>query len=414
MTSAAVLVALFGRYRQFPAGEFFLFLFIFFVAEAKPVRLSGFYVTVTFMVAIVAILRMPPSAVALASGLAVAGSVIADRKARLAHLIFNSSQSALAGGLAAQTYRWLGGVSRIDAAHLRTLILATAAACAAYFLVNSIAVTGVLSLSNHTSFFPTWFSTHGWLAATYVAFGASGLVVASLYQLVSIYALPLLLVPLLVARGVFRSYQEVSEAYLSTVRAFVTAIEAKDSYTRGHSERVAEYGTMIAKRTGMRDQELTIFHYGALLHDVGKLVVRKAVLTKPGRLEAEEYDEIKRHPVVGAQIVSEIEFLRPSLDAVLYHHERLDGSGYPAGLAGDLVPRWARIMAVADTYDAMTSTRAYRGACSRDEALAELTRFSGTQFDPEFVEAFARALAEKEQAEARPAYEPTTVPAAVS
>ncbi|HVF12845.1 MAG TPA: HD-GYP domain-containing protein, partial [Actinomycetota bacterium] len=201
------------------------------------------------------------------------------------------------------------------------------------------------------------------------------------------------------ARQVFRAYDEVSDAYVDTVRAFVSAIEAKDAYTRGHSERVAEYSLLIARKMGLKEESLEVFHFGALLHDVGKLIVRKAVLTKPSRLEEEEFDEIKRHPVVGAQIVQEIEFLRPALDAVLYHHERLDGSGYPAGLVGDIVPPWARMMAVADTYDAMTSTRAYRGARTHEEAMAELHRCSGTQFDPECISAFEEAIEELRELE---------------
>lgn len=371
-----------------------MFLLLIVLADAKPVLLPRVSLSVTFMIAVVAIIRMPPAAVTLLTAVSVLGTVLAGEKRPPHKLVFNSAQLALAGGLAAECYRLLGGSSVIDAGHLPSLIVATAGATFVYFLVNTLAVAGAISISTRSGFIPTWLENFGWLTATYAAFGGSGLILASLYQLVGVLALPLLLVPLLVARGVFRSHQEVIRAYESTILSFVAAIEAKDAYTRGHSERVTEYAMMIARRGGHAQPELEAFRYGALLHDIGKLAVRRAILTKPSSLEPEEYAEIKRHPALGAQIVSEIDFLRPALDGVLYHHERLDGSGYPAGLVGDMVPEQARIMAVADSFDAMTSTRAYRGSRSADEAVAELRRCSGRLYDPRFVEMFVDALAE--------------------
>lgn len=387
----------------FNLSMFTLFLGLLVVAEFKPVPLPGVSgtvsITVTFLVAMAAIIRLLPIEVALASGIAASQYLPGTGKPPMLKRLFNAAQSASAAGAGALTYRALGGLPDVSSVPVAQLVLATAAATAVYFLINSIAVSGVISLSSSRPFVETWIKTHGWLAATYTAFGASGLVLAALFESAGWYSLPLLMFPLFVARQVFRAYDEVSEAYVETVKAFVSAIEAKDTYTRGHSERVAEYGLMIARKMGLKEESLDVFHFGALLHDVGKLIVRKAVLTKPGRLEEEEFEEIKRHPVVGAQIVQEIEFLRPALDAVLYHHERLDGSGYPAGLAGDIVPFWARMMAVADTYDAMTSTRAYRGARSHEEAMEELHRCSGTQFDPNCIAAFEQSIEEARELE---------------
>lgn len=376
---------------------FFSLLFI--LTETKPVLLPKVSMTVTFMLIVVAFTQLPVAGLVLAGALSVGGTLLGGQRPALPKLIFNSAQLGLSSGLAAYAYRVLGGGSVIAADHLPILLTATLGATAIYFLVNTSAVSGAIAVSTGAPFAPTWSSQFGWLTVTYAAFGGTGLILAGLYQAIGVVALPLLLVPLLVARGMFRSYQEVSEAYQSTVLAFVAAIEAKDAYTRGHSERVTEYALMIAKRNGMRDNQLEAFRYSALLHDVGKLMVRRAVLTKPSRLEKDEYEEIKTHPARGAEIVREIAFLRAAVDGVLYHHERLDGSGYPEGLQGDEVPEAARIMAVADTYDAMTSTRAYRGARSRQEALDELERFSGTQFDPRFVTMFTDALNEEQPME---------------
>lgn len=397
------LVLVGQQHGTFNVSMFTLFLLLLVAAELKPVPLPGvsgtISITVTFLVAMAAIIRLLPIEVAVASGIAASQYLPGTGKPPMFKRLFNAAQSASAAGAAALTYKALGGLPDVTSVPVAQLIMATGAATAVYFLINSIAVSGVISLSSKRPFVETWVKTHGWLAATYTAFGATGLVLAALFESAGWYSLPLLMFPLFIARQVFRAYDEVSDAYVDTVRAFVSAIEAKDAYTRGHSERVAEYSLLIARKMGLKEEALEVFRFGALLHDVGKLIVRKAVLTKPSRLEPEEFDEIKRHPVVGAQIVQEIEFLRPALDAVLYHHERLDGSGYPAGLAGDIVPPWARMMAVADTYDAMTSTRAYRGARTHEEAMAELHRCSGTQFDPECISAFEEAIEELRELE---------------
>lgn len=390
--------------------EFVVFLALYFAAESRPVHLPRFAVSVSFMTAAVAIIQLPPAAVALVCALGSLGELVGKDRPTPIKLAFNMAQFSVAGGLASLAYRALGGLTNLQADLLPQLILATAAATAVFFVVNTMAVSGAISIDAKVPFLRTWMSNFGWLTATYFAFGASGIVLSGLYQAVGVLSLPLLFVPFLVARTAFHSYQEVSDAYDSTVRAFVQAIDAKDSYTRGHSERVADYSKLIAERLGMRERDLQVFYYGALLHDVGKLVVRKRTLTKPAKLDEEEWDEIKRHPVVGAEIVSEIEFLEPAIEAVLSHHERLDGTGYPAGLTRDLVPMNARIMAVADTYDAMTSTRAYRGARTHQEAVEELKRCIGTLFDEECVHEFVEALAEQNPARPGLSYETKAVP----
>lgn len=390
--------------------EIGVFLALYIAAESRPVYLPRFFVTVSFMVAVVAIIQMPAAGVALVCALGPLGELFGKERPTTYKIVFNMAQYAVAGGLAGLTFHALGGQSQLSGDLLPQVLLATAAATLVFFLTNTMSVSGAIAIETGVPFARTWMSNFGWLTATYFAFGASGIVLSGLYEVVGVLSLPLLFVPFLVARTAFHSYQEVSDAYDSTVRAFVQAIDAKDSYTRGHSERVADYSKLIAERLGMRERDLQVFYYGALLHDVGKLVVRKRTLTKPAKLDEEEWDEIKRHPVVGAEIVSEIEFLEPAIEAVLSHHERLDGTGYPAGLTRDLVPMNARIMAVADTYDAMTSTRAYRGARTHQEAVEELKRCIGTLFDEECVHEFVEALAEQNPARPGLSYETKAVP----
>jgi ribonuclease P protein subunit RPR2 len=187
-----------------------------------------------------------------------------------------------------------------------------------------------------------------------------------------------------------RRTRELELSYLATVRALAAAVEAKDGYTGGHIQRVHGLGLLLARAVVPEEADDAQLSYGFLLHDIGKLAVPDAVLTKAGALSDEEWATMRSHPEAGVRILSEVAFLDRALDVVLHHHERWDGGGYPRGLAGEQIPIWARIFSVVDTVDAMTSDRPYRAALPLDAALAELRLKSGTQFDPRCVEAFTR------------------------
>lgn len=189
-------------------------------------------------------------------------------------------------------------------------------------------------------------------------------------------------------KQVEKLYQELQESYESTLQALVTALDFRDNETQGHSFRVVEYAVMVAKRMGVRESELTWIRRGAILHDVGKIGIADAILRKPGKLNDEEWAEMRKHPSMGYRMLQDIHFLKPALDIVLSHQERFDRSGYPQGLAGDQIPLGARIFAVVDTFDAMTSDRPYRAALSIEDAREEIRRWSGRQFDPAVAEAF--------------------------
>jgi response regulator RpfG family c-di-GMP phosphodiesterase len=187
---------------------------------------------------------------------------------------------------------------------------------------------------------------------------------------------------------------ELRTAYIQTIRALAEAIDAKDAYTRGHSERVAVYASRLGNQMGLRKEMIERIYFAGLLHDVGKIGIPDAIITKPDRLTLEEYEEIKRHPEIGAKILEPVEFLRSIVPCVRHHHEWYDGcqSGYPERLAGDQIPLPSRVILVADTVEAMTSDRPYRKALSIDVVVAELHKYSGTQFDPVVVDAFLRLL----------------------
>lgn len=189
-----------------------------------------------------------------------------------------------------------------------------------------------------------------------------------------------------------RLYQKIQDSYFEMTKALAQAIEAKDPYTHGHSERVMEYAVQIAQKLDLPEEEKELLKYAAMLHDIGKIGVRGIVLNNPNGLTNEEYDEIKKHPAVGEGIIQPIELLQPIRPFIKHHHEWYNGKGYPDGLSGENIPLGARILAVADAYDAMKSDRPYRKALTEETAIQELKRGSSTQFDPKIVEIFLEIL----------------------
>ena len=180
------------------------------------------------------------------------------------------------------------------------------------------------------------------------------------------------------------------ETFFQTARALAVAVEARDPYTGGHSDRVFQIATILGKRCNISTTEQMHLEAGALLHDVGKISIRDGVLLKPGPLTDSEYKEMQLHPIIGAHMVEKLNCLHGCIDPVLFHHERIDGYGYPYGIKGDEIPIIARITSIADAYDAMTTNRIYRKALSHEYALEEIIRNSGTQFDPEIVKVFIK------------------------
>jgi putative two-component system response regulator len=181
------------------------------------------------------------------------------------------------------------------------------------------------------------------------------------------------------------------EAYESSLTMLANAIEARDRYTRGHVERVTAYAGILANQLGWQGKRLEELRFGAILHDIGKIHIREAVLCKKGSLSSDEWEEIKQHPKIGATMVKDIPYLVPAIPAIKYHHERWDGGGYPYGLSGDKIPIMARIVSVADAFDAMTSSRAYQKARSALEAYTDIIEGTQKFYDPTVVAAFSRA-----------------------
>ena len=347
----------------------------------------------------------PSSAAMLASvvlagpvGAAIVGACTAlglRRGPSILQRVFNTAMYALSAYLAGRAFLALGGqVGLPDENSFPGIIAPFAGAAVVLVVANHGLLSGVLWLTRPPDGTPSGVGVglSGRLLLSDLGYAAYGLLIAALWSVVGFFAPLLVLIPLFVARWAVAQFAEQQKAYEATVGALCQAVETKDFYTRGHSDRVSRGSVMIAREIGMRGERVEAIRYAGMLHDVGKLGVPTKVLQKTGKLTEEEYAAIQLHPMRGLDIVREIGFLDEALAGIMHHHERIDGRGYPMGLAGDEIPEFARVLAVADAFDSMTSTRSYRGARPVAEAIEELRKWSGTQFDPAFVDAFVAAL----------------------
>ncbi len=188
------------------------------------------------------------------------------------------------------------------------------------------------------------------------------------------------------------TYDKLENAYLESIQTLRYTVEAKDPYTRGHSDRVSEYSVLIGKKLNLSDEDLKILQLGGIFHDIGKIGVPDAILQKNAKLTDDEYSEIKNHPSIGVHILSTATIFKDIIPIVKHHHEKFDGTGYPARLAGNDIPYLARIAAIADSFDAMTSKRVYRNSLSLDTVISEFNRCRGSQFDPDLTDVFLDIL----------------------
>jgi hypothetical protein len=312
--------------------------------------------------------------------------------------LFNTGMYVLCGYLAARTFIAFGGRVGTPGQHdFPGLIGPFAVATVVHVAVNFMLVHGVFWVTKEpdpkqTGTAPARTGLDFKLWVTDLGYGAFGLLIAALWSVLGPFTPVLVVVPVFVARWAVAQLAAQQHAYEATVSALCQAVETKDFYTRGHSERVSRGAVMIATEIGMRPERVGAIRYAGMLHDVGKLGVPTSVLQKRGSLTDDEYAAVQLHPMRGLDIVREIGFLDEALAGIMHHHERIDGRGYPMGLAGDEIPEFARVLGVADAFDAMTSDRSYRGARPVPEAIAELRKWAGKQFDPAFVDAFIAAL----------------------
>ncbi|WP_239146488.1 HD-GYP domain-containing protein, partial [Streptomyces sp. SID10815] len=353
-----------------------------------PRQLAGPF----YPVLLAAVFLLPPP---VAAFVPLPGALLArtGQRPEAPRRIWRAAQLVLAVWAAGRTHWELGGRDAVVTSDFPYALLPAVLAVTVFCLVLTALEGGMLALTERVGAYRAWRGLFARSLAPVAVHGLAGLMMAVLWR--SRYgpvAALLVLLPMYVTWWAYAQYHRERAAHQATIRALVQAVDIKDGYTRGHSERVGQASVLIARELGLADERVETLRFAGILHDVGKLGVPTRLLRKDGPLTPEERRVIELHPEYGHEMVRGISFLDEARSAILHHHERLDGSGYPYGLRGGQIPECARVVAVADAFDAMTSTRSYRRARPVGAALAELERCAGAQFDPRMVTALVRAV----------------------
>ena len=383
-----------------------LYTFAAIVASGLKIRLPGLLVTLSmnYVVIIAALLSMNLAAGMIVGFTSAIGQccIYASRKPRWFQIVFSAAGMALPI-LAAD-----------EALHSHLLSLPDPTGCLglmgaslAYFFMNTIIVAGIVSFTTGRKLIPTWRESYLWTSPQYLVGGG---IAGALHFLQARMGWPALIMGVPALYLVYRSYSiylgrveeqqkhilEMAGLHLRTIETLALAIDAKDDTTAAHLRRVQVYASEIGKELNLSDIEIQALEAAALLHDVGKLAVPEYIISKPGKLTPDEFEKMKVHPVVGAEILERVHFPYPVVPIVRSHHEKYDGTGYPDGLAGDEIPIGARILSVVDCLDALASNRQYRTALPLEEAMQIVRNESGRSFDPRIVAILDRRFRELE------------------
>jgi diguanylate cyclase (GGDEF)-like protein/putative nucleotidyltransferase with HDIG domain len=370
-----------------------------------PLAKSGSTMSVSYAVDFGSLLLLGPNPtmiVAIASAWSQCTFRMKERNP-IYRTLFSMACLCITVQAAGLTYLWLGGVPGHLGSDLQSVAKPLVGAATMYFVFNTALIAIAISLSTHQPFVQIWNENFLWSAPSYfVGAGAAALATWAL-SASGFWLAPLTAAPLYLTYRTYKVYlgriederrhvQQVSDLHLATIEALALAIDAKDQTAQNHIRRVQVYAAGLARALGMSDNEIHGVKTAALLHDIGKLAVPEHILSKPGPLTQEEFQKIRIHPQIGAEIIGAVPFPYPVAPLILSHHERWDGKGYPAGLKGDEIPLGARILSIVDYFDALTSDRPYHKAMSEDAALALLQQEASKALDPTVVEMFVKIL----------------------
>lgn len=394
--SAVILAAVFllalHDPRDFLSLSVIFFIILHVLLENMDVNLPNNKgsVSVGFATGLAMILLFGPGAAAWGNFATILHKRTWEYSKALHKPLFNVAQVTITVTGAAYAYQFFGGIT--GQVSLLRDFYPIMMSILSYSLINIILIMSIFFLAQRRSFLNVWFIVFRWAIPNYLAVAPLGILIAVIYVNMGIPAVILLMIPLMLARYTYALYMEMRSQYISTIKALTKAIDAKDHYTHGHSERVAEYAVAIATELKLSEEYKEKLEYLALMHDVGKISIPEAILNKPSSLSNAEFTLIRTHPEIGAEIIKNIKFISAHADIVRHHHERIDGSGYPGGITGEKISLGAKILCVADAFDAMTSARIYSTPKSKQEAVAELERCCNTQFCQDVVKAFVKVL----------------------
>lgn len=310
--------------------------------------------------------------------------------------LFNGANIVLSSGLAGLCYEALGGVpGQLEFINILPML----ASIVVYIIVNALIMSILMTILSGDSLYKLLYTNVMWVVKDYLALAPLGIIMAMAYINYKILGVLLFFGPLLLARYSFKMYVDMRNMYLDTVKALCQAVEAKDPYTQGHSQRVSELAYKLGQRMKLSHRTTENLKLAGMLHDIGKIGVDEHILNKPGRLTDDEYGKIKLHPAIGSKIIQEIDFLKATADIILSHHEHFDGSGYPNGKRKSEISIESCILCVVDVYDALTSDRPYRKAMTDEEAIEIIKRESGILFNPIVAQEFIDMMGYKGEVE---------------
>jgi putative nucleotidyltransferase with HDIG domain len=321
-------------------------------------------------------------------------------------VMFNMAAGTLAISLAGHVFNWMIPFHPAASTPLEQLVIPVLLLAVVYFAINSWLIAVAVAYEQETSASAIWHRNFFWFGLNYLGGASVALVLVGYTRNVNIAALGVIVPLVIIIHLTFRTswarvedanrhVAQVNELYLSTIEALAMAVDAKDQITHGHIRRVEAFALELAKRLGVSEEgQLKAIATAALLHDMGKLAIPEHILNKPGKLTPAEFEKMKRHADIGADLLSSVKFPYPVVPIVRHHHEHWDGNGYPAGISGTDIPLGARILSVVDCFDALTSDRPYRPRLSTDEAFAIIREGRGKLYDPLVVDTFIRAYSE--------------------
>ncbi|HAX99408.1 MAG TPA: hypothetical protein DCY12_11105 [Candidatus Atribacteria bacterium] len=377
-------------FSHFPLAQIITFLVLIIVTEALPIHLSPHTsISVSFAIIYAFILLTNPYLVMIVTFI---GNVLIYMKTGWQKSLFNGAQFAISAFLSGYVFQLLGGYSYTW--NQFTFYIAIAISILVFFLSNAFLVIMVISLSTGIPIPVLWKKDVNGILLQYFGLFPYSLLLYLIYLRIGYLGLFLFLFPLMIARYSFKLYVETKKVHLELLRALTAALDAKDPYTQGHSDRVAKISLAIAEKLNLSDKKRETIEYAALLHDVGKIGIEDAILRKPGPLTEGEYIIVKQHPVIGFDIVSKVDFLKEIAGLIRSHHERCNGSGYPDGKHQTDLPIESLILAVADVFEALTSDRPYRKAYSVEEALTIMENEGNEYYDMKVINALKEILQE--------------------
>jgi len=365
--------------------DILLFIGLIILADTAQITLprGGASVYTSSPIDMAAIMLFGPAATAFIEAVSALLSEVLIQRRSVIRVAFNVPLLVFSVGLAGLVYESFGPEwTSLDSPRFLIPLLFCGIT---YYLVNSLPVSTIIALSDGKSPLRIWKQNYMWYFVHILAFLPVAAIIALVYLSAGMWTIALFVVPLFMARYTFQLYIEMKDSHINTVAALTSALDANDPYTHGHSYRVSRYALRIGKAMGLSSKDLEVLEYAALLHDIGKIAIKKEILHKVGRLTEEEKRTLNAHPTIGADIVENLKFLKEAAVIVRHHHEQPDGKGYPEGLTAEDIPIGSRILLCADAFDAMTSDRPYRKGLPVDRVMEQFDQFKGQQFDMEIA-----------------------------